>query len=153
MVNIIKVGCRLIIYAFRTEQSPNPSCVASLKTATKSHDVVPVWIEIIVFAFWSSALSFSFSFFGFHAVQGVMWLLFMYCSWTVAVLVDFFIVNSTSVHCLGAHKFHFLTIFSLKMSLTTLFTHLKFILLQCFQFSVFSFSQINFIQTTRNLLS
>ena len=78
MVNIIKVGCRLIISAFRTEQSPNPSCVASLKTATKSHNVSPVWIEIIAFAFWSSAFWFFFFFcFRFHAFQGVMRLLFM----------------------------------------------------------------------------
>ena len=37
----------------------------------------------------------------------------MYCSWT--------------------HKFHFLSIFSLKMGPTVLFTHLKIILLQWFQ--------------------
>ena len=41
------------------------------------------------------------------------------------------------VHCLQTHKFHFSAIFSLKMSHTVLFTHLKIILLQCF--SVFSF--------------
>ena len=45
------------------------------------------------------------------------------------------------------HKYHFLINFSLKTSLMTLFTHLKIILLQCFQFSVFSFSKINSIQT------
>ena len=33
------------------------------------------------------------------------------------------------------------------MGLTVLFTHLKIILLQCFQFSVFSFSKISSIQT------
>ena len=41
------------------------------------------------------------------------------------------------------HKHHFSTTFLLKMSPTTLFTHLKIILLQCFQFSIsttFSFS-------------
>ena len=43
------------------------------------------------------------------------------------------------VYCLRTHKFHFLTTFSLKMSLTILFTHLKIILLQCF--SVFSYIQ------------
>ena len=49
--NIMKVGCRLIISTFRTELSPNPPCIAELKTemfgtfifkhaqATKSHDV------------------------------------------------------------------------------------------------------------------
>ena len=51
------------------------------------------------------------------------------------------------MHCLRTHKFHFLSIFSLKMGLTSLFTHLKIILLQCFQFSVFSFSKISSIQT------
>ena len=58
-----------------------------------------------------------------------------------------FFMNSTSVHCLRVHKFHFLSIFSLKMGPTSLFTHLKIILLQCFQFSVFSFSKISSIQT------
>ena len=36
------------------------------------------------------------------------------------------------------------------MGPTTLFTHLKIILLQCFQFSVFSFSKISSIQTDPN---
>ena len=43
----------------------------------------------------------------------------------------------------GPHKHHFSTTFLLKMSPTTLFTHLKIILLQCFQFSIsatFNFS-------------
>ena len=51
------------------------------------------------------------------------------------------------MHCLRTHKFYFLSIFSLKMGPTTLFTHLKIILSQCFQFSVFSFSKISSIQT------
>ena len=59
--------------------------------------------------------------------------LFMYGIWTVAAIFDQFFVNSTSVHCSWTHKFHFLSIFSLKMSLTVLFTHLKIILLQWFQ--------------------
>ena len=63
-------------------------------------------------------------------------LLFMYCTWTVAATFDQFYVNSASVHCSRTHKFHFLSIFSLKMGPTVLFTHLKFFLLQCFQFSV-----------------
>ena len=46
------------------------------------------------------------------------------------------IVHRCTVH--GSHKFHFSTIFSLKNDPTVLFTHLKIILLQCFQFSVFS---------------
>ena len=41
---------------------------------------------------------------------------------------------SCTVH--EIHKSHFSVIFSLKMSHTVLFTHLKIILLQCFQFSV-----------------
>ena len=45
-------------------------------------------------------------------------------------------VNSASVHCSRTYKLHFLTTFSLKIGLMTLFTHLKIILLQCFQFSV-----------------
>ena len=36
------------------------------------------------------------------------------------------------------HKHHFSATFSLKMGLTVLFTHLKIILLQCFQFSAFN---------------
>ena len=65
----------------------------------------------------------------------------------VAALVDFLSVNSAFVHCSWTHKFHFLTTFSLKIGPTILFTHLKIILLQCFQFSVFSFSKISSIQT------
>ena len=52
--------------------------------------------------------------------------------------MTFSTVNSIFVHYLRTHKYHFLSTFSLKMSLTILFTHLKFILLQ--YFSVFSFS-------------
>ena len=45
----------------------------------------------------------------------------------------------------GIHKPLFSTKLSLKMGLIVLFTHLKIILLQCFQFSVFS--KISSIQT------
>ena len=38
----------------------------------------------------------------------------------------------------GTHKPLYSATFSLKMGLTALFTHLKIILLQCFQFLVFS---------------
>ena len=48
----------------------------------------------------------------------------------------------------GTYKFHFSATFSLKISLTALFTYLKIILLQCFQFSVFS--KVNCIQTDLN---
>ena len=51
-------------------------------------------------------------------------------------------MNSASVHCSWTHKLHFSQIFSLKMGLTVLFTHLKIILLQYFQFSVNVFSCI-----------
>ena len=64
--------------------------------------------------------------------------------------VDFSTVNSVFMYCMYCsriHKYHFLTIFSLKIGSMVLFTHLKFILLQCFQFSVFSFSKISYIQT------
>ena len=59
---------------------------------------------------------------------------FFFFSW--AACFDFSSVNSVSVHCSRFHKFHFSAIFSLKMSPTILFTHLKIILLQYFQFSV-----------------
>ena len=43
---------------------------------------------------------------------------------------------SCTIH--GTHKHHFSATFSLKMGPTVLFTHLKIILLQCFQFSAVS---------------
>ena len=43
-------------------------------------------------------------------------------------------VNSIFVHCSQTHKLHFSVTFSLKMSPTILFTHLKIISLQYFQF-------------------
>ena len=86
-------------------------------------------------------------FFFFHTFEGVIWLLFMHYSRTIAVFVNFSTVNSAPVHCSQTHKFYFSTIFSLKIGHTALFTHLKIILLQCFQFSIFNFSKINSIQT------
>ena len=59
-------------------------------------------------------------------------------------------VNRTFVYYLWIHKLHFSAIFSLKIGLTILLTHLKIILLQCFQFSVFNFSKISYIQTELN---
>ena len=56
-------------------------------------------------------------------------------------------VNSIFMHCLQTHKFYFLTIFSLKMGPTALFTHLKIILLQCFQFQFSVSIKISSIQT------
>ena len=69
--------------------------------------------------------------------------LFMYGIWIVTATFDRSSVNSTSVHYLRIHKFHFLLIFSLKIGPTVLFTHLKIILLQCFQFSIFSNNKFN----------
>ena len=94
-----------------------------------------------------SFLRFPKFFFFFACLFPNKWLLFMYCTWTVTATFDQSSVNSASVHCSQTHKFHFLSIFSLKMGLTALFTHLKIILLQCFQFSIFSFSKISSIQT------
>ena len=62
--------------------------------------------------------------------------LFIYGTWTVAATFDRSSVNSTFMHYSRTHKFHFLSIFSLKIGPTVLFTHLKIILLQYFQFSV-----------------
>ena len=42
---------------------------------------------------------------------------------------------AVTVHALFRSVYHFSAIFSLKMGPTALFTHLKIILLQCFQFS------------------
>ena len=70
-----------------------------------------------------------------------------YCSMNSNRKCWLYAVNSAHKYCLRTHKFHFLSIFSLKMGPTSLFTHLKIILLQCFQFSVFSFNKISSIQT------
>ena len=56
-------------------------------------------------------------------------------------------VNSALVHYSRTHKFHFLAIFLLKMGPTALFTHLKIILLQCFQFQFSVSVIISSIQT------
>ena len=50
------------------------------------------------------------------------------------------------VHCSQDPQTSFLLKISLKMDLTALFTYLKIILLQCFQFLVSVFSKINYIQ-------
>ena len=56
-------------------------------------------------------------------------------------------VNSAFVHCSRTYKFHFLTTFSLKMGPMILFTYLKIILLQCFQFQFSVSAKISSIQT------
>ena len=58
-----------------------------------------------------------------------------------AGFVDFQCVNSIFVYYLRTYKFHFSITFSLKMSSTTLFTHLKIIFTTVFSVSVFSFSK------------
>ena len=57
--------------------------------------------------------------------------LFFFLFFCSAAIVDF--VNGF-VYYLRSHKLHFSTTFLLKMGSTALFTHLKIILLQCFQF-------------------
>ena len=109
------------------------------------------WTHVCVLRFCSSFFFFFFLFYFFFSrvleKRG-------YCSytvhWTVTTNVDFSAVNSASVYCLCSHKFHFSTIFSLKIGLTVLFTHLKIILLQYFQFSVFNFSKISGSQIKSN---
>ena len=51
------------------------------------------------------------------------------------------------VHYLLTYKLYFLTTFSLKIGLTVLFTYLKIILLQCFQFQLSVSAKISSIQT------
>ena len=85
---------------------------------------------------WVFVLRFSLFFFSFF--------FFFFCSAHICWL---FHGNNVSVHCLQIHKFHFSAIFSLKMGLTVLFTHLKIILLQCFQFQFLVSAKISSIQT------
>ena len=89
---------------------------------------VSVWIQLIVA---SAFLSCGFLFF-FFLVQ--------------PTLVDFSTMNSAFVHYLRTHKFHFSATFSLKIGPTALFTHLKIILLQCFQFQFSVSAKISSIQ-------
>ena len=56
-------------------------------------------------------------------------------------------VNSASMHCSRSHKLHFSVTFLLKMGPTVLFTHLKIISLQCFQFQFLVSAKISSIQT------
>ena len=92
---------------------------------------------------------FLFLFFGFHAFLEYCG----YCLLNSNHKCWLSTVNSIHVYCLWTHKFHFLSIFSLKMGPTVLFTHLKIILLQYFQFSVFSFNKISSIQTHHSWLT
>ena len=90
--------------------------------------IVPVWIAIIlVFVFFSLSLSFFF--------------------WFSPQQLTLSTVNSASVHCSRSHKLPFSATFLLKMGLTALFTHLKIISLQCFQFQFSILAKISSIQT------
>ena len=76
---------------------------------------------------------FIFLFIFWHAFFPHKWLLFMHCQ---PQLLTKSFMNSASVHSLRTHKFYFSATFLIKMGPTVLFTYLKIILLQCFQFSV-----------------
>ena len=79
--------------------------------------------------------TFLFFFFFFLAhISGAKRLLFMHYLWTVTT--TFNQVFRGQCICSWTHKLHFSATFSIKMSPMVLFTHLKFILLQYFQFSV-----------------
>ena len=56
-------------------------------------------------------------------------------------------MNSIYVYCLRSHKLSFLATFLLKMDPIILFTHLKIISLQCFQFQFSVSVKISSIQT------
>ena len=105
--------------------------------------LVSVWIHV---AFTASGVFFFFFFSFVACVSGGQMLLFvfqgdkrlLFMNSSRIFLTFQPLVISLWVLCTihRIHKLHFLTTFSLKMSHTALFTHLKIILLQCFQFSV-----------------
>ena len=79
----------------------------------------------------------------FHAFSVfIFFFFFFFCTFWLS---QQWTVHPCTVH--GSHKVHFSATFSLKLGLTTLFRHLNIILLQYFQFSVFSFNKISSIQT------
>ena len=73
-------------------------------------------------------------------------LLFMNSSRTFLTFRHFYYISG-SQYCSWSHKYHFSTTFLLKMCPTILFTHLKIILLQCFQFQFSISATISSIQT------
>ena len=99
--------------------------------------LVYVWIHVCILNQWTHVcvLRFCSFFFFSHVLEKRD-----YCSctvyWTVTANVDFSAVNSASVYYSWTHKFHFSATFSLKIGPIALLTHLKIILLECFQFSV-----------------
>ena len=113
-----------------------------------------VWIRLLRFAF--TFLLFFFFFFSFLPLLlrtrlGDKQLLFMNSSHILLTFQPLLSVSWVPWIVHGTHKLHFSEIFSLKIGPTVLFTHLKIILLQYFQFSVFSFSKISSIQTDPNI--
>ena len=103
-----------------------------------------------VFVFLFCVFLFPFFFFFFSRVIGDK----CYCSCTVheqqpniLTFQPFSAYQWVPCTVYRTHKFHFSATFSSKMGSTALFTYLKIILLQCFQFSVFNFSKISYIQT------
>ena len=79
-------------------------------------------------------LRFPFLFFSTARILGDKRLLFMNSN-SIFLIFQLLFINmwvSCTVH--EIHKLHFLAIFSLKIGFTALFTHLKIILLQYFQF-------------------
>ena len=99
-----------------------------------------VWIHILSFAFAFYFFSFLFFFFFFKlrfsgtwAITATVHALLMNNSRNFLTILPW-TVHSCTVH--GSYKLQFSVTFSLKMDLTVLFTHLKIILLQYFQFLV-----------------
>ena len=88
--------------------------------------------------FWVLRFPFFFLFFFLARVSGDKRLLFMNSSRTIWLFNPFLAHQWIPCTVHKTHKSHFSTTFSLKMGLTVLFTHLKIILLQYFQFSKIS---------------
>ena len=82
-----------------------------------------------------------------HVFSFCVFLFFFFSFFSKPQLLTKSSVNSASVHCLRTHKLYFSVTFSLKMGLITLFTHLKIISLQCFQFQFSVSAKISSIQT------
>ena len=130
----IKNGSHGTIYTFKNYFATVISAISFQFQQNKSYPnrpLVLVWIHVCVLN--PSAFCVFVLFFFFFTRFGKTRLLFMYCSMNSNRKCWLFSVNSASVHCSQTHKFHFLSIFSLKMGPTVLFTHLKIILLQWFQ--------------------
>ena len=118
------------IHALFSNAITFPSSVLIIKIVGNLN-LVLVWIALKLRCVYECCVLFFFFFFFFcfHAFLEECG----YCSMNSSCKCWLFSVNSVSVHCSWTHKFHFLSIFSLKMGPTALFTHLKIILLQWFQ--------------------